>query len=166
MLFFEGRLGLRLERLQLRPEFLLGLFVHAINEQDSVEVVAFVLDRAGKEAGASEFDRFAVSIQRVNLDRVRPGESVTPRRSRTVTSSAKPTCCAARPIPLCAYMVSNMSAMSFLIEGVTASTRAPFWRKTGVPNLTTARITVALYSGHAPSIATRSSMAGLRPVRT
>src|SRR5208282_2496662 len=67
------------------------------------------------------------------------GRSVAPRTSRTVNCNGRPTCCAARPTPLLAYMVSNMSAMSFLISGVIFSSRAPFWRRAGWPYLTISR---------------------------
>ena len=42
----------------------------------------------------------------------------------TVSCSATPTCCAARPMPLFAYMVSSMSAINCFISGVTADARA------------------------------------------
>src|SRR6185436_17607330 len=73
------------------------------------------------------------------------GRSVTPRTSRTVSWRAWPICWAARPTPLWAYMVSNMSATSCLIAGVMLSTRSPFLRRTGVPYLTTSRIILSLF---------------------
>src|SRR5262245_18127563 len=58
----------------------------------------------------------------------------------TVSCFATATCCAARPPPWLASIVSNMSAMSFLISGVTLSMRSPFLRRTGWPYLTISKI--------------------------
>ena len=41
------RLGGGLEGVQLRTQFFLGRFVHAVNKQNSIEVIQFVLDGAG-----------------------------------------------------------------------------------------------------------------------
>src|SRR5437773_8496685 len=63
------------------------------------------------------------------------GRSVAPRTSITVSCSAWPTCCAARPTPAAAYIVSSKSSINCLIGGVIFSMRAPLCRRAGWPYL-------------------------------
>ena len=97
------------------------------------------------------------------------GRSLTPRTSITVSWRAYPTCCAASPTPRSSRMVSNMSAISRLISGVTASMRAPFLRRTGSPYWTTGRDMGQASEGYRGQLRINAAMSvtdGLSAVRT
>ena len=73
-LFLQGRLGFRLEGIQLGLQLQLGLFFHAVNEQDAIQMIGLMLDRAGQQAAAAERNRFAVGVQRLDVHHAGAGD--------------------------------------------------------------------------------------------
>ena len=56
------RPSLRLGARQVRSELLLGFLVHAVDEQNAVQMIRFVLNRPGKQAAATKLDAFPSSF--------------------------------------------------------------------------------------------------------
>src|SRR6266571_4860706 len=54
--FFTRSLGGFLERFQFRPEVFFGLFGHAVDEKDAVQVIALMLHGAAEQAATAELD--------------------------------------------------------------------------------------------------------------
>src|ERR1039458_4764811 len=71
---FERRLGFRHQVFQFGPEFFLGLLIHAVNEQYTIEVVEFVLDNAGEQTAAAELDGHPFQVQRLHVHYIRAGD--------------------------------------------------------------------------------------------
>ena len=67
--FLEGVAGGVDQAVEFGFDFFQRGFVHAVDEEDAVEVVVLVLDGAGEEAAAAETDCFALAVQRGDVDR-------------------------------------------------------------------------------------------------
>ena len=65
---------MRLQFIQFGLDFFFDLFGHAVDEQDSVQMIGFVLHGAGEESAAAEGNGFAFFVQGGDIDGFRPGD--------------------------------------------------------------------------------------------
>src|SRR6185437_8470783 len=59
---------------QLGFELLLGLRVHAVNEEDALKVIRFMLNGASEQAAAAKFKALTILTERDDIHRFRPGD--------------------------------------------------------------------------------------------
>src|SRR2546423_9725599 len=60
--------SLLLQILQFGPQLFLGFFVHAIDEEDSLQMIKFVLDRAGEQATGAKLNFLSLRVGSSDLD--------------------------------------------------------------------------------------------------